>query len=49
MYTQIGLLTQNRIVAKNAILLVENANKKQEQGKTKLAAIKESAGTRLRP
>lgn len=48
-YSQIGLVTLIGLVAKNGILVVEFANKMQEQGMTKLAAIKESAGTRLRP
>ncbi|ABD80380.1 efflux RND transporter permease subunit [Saccharophagus degradans] len=48
-YSQIGLVTLIGLVAKNGILVVEFANKMQEQGLTKLAAIKESAGTRLRP
>ncbi len=48
-YSQVGLVTLIGLVAKNGILLVEFANKLQEKGLTKLAAIRESASTRLRP
>ncbi|HEY7774305.1 MAG TPA: efflux RND transporter permease subunit [Marinagarivorans sp.] len=48
-YSQVGLVTLIGLVAKNGILVVEFANKMQEQGLTKLAAVKESASTRLRP
>ncbi len=48
-YSQVGLVTLIGLVAKNGILVVEFANKMQEHGLTKLAAIKESASTRLRP
>jgi multidrug efflux pump len=37
------------LVAKNGILIVEFANKSQERGSSKLAAVKEAALTRLRP
>lgn len=37
------------LVAKNGILIVEFANKLQEQGKDKLEAIHDAAMTRLRP
>ncbi|MEJ2197789.1 MAG: efflux RND transporter permease subunit [Desulfuromonadales bacterium] len=37
------------LVAKNGILIVEFANKLQEQGKAKLEAVRQSAMTRLRP
>ena len=37
------------LVAKNGILIVEFANKLQEQGQSKLEAVKEAAVTRLRP
>jgi multidrug efflux pump len=36
-------------VAKNGILIVEFANKLQEDGKDKMTAIQEAAMTRLRP
>ncbi len=48
-YSQVGLVTLVGLVAKNGILIVEFANKLQEEGHTKLAAIRESALTRLRP
>ena len=48
-YSQVGLVTLIGLVAKNGILVVEFANKMQEKGLTKLAAVKESASTRLRP
>jgi multidrug efflux pump len=48
-YSQVGLVTLIGLVAKNGILVVEFANKLQEQGLTKLAAVRESAATRLRP
>jgi len=48
-YSQVGLVTLIGLVAKNGILLVEFANKMQEKGLTKLAAVRASAATRLRP
>lgn len=48
-YSQIGLVTLIGLIAKNGILIVEFANKLQEQGEAKLAAIKEASNTRLRP
>ena len=48
-YSQVGLVTLVGLVAKNGILIVEFANVLQEQGKSKLAAVRESALTRLRP
>jgi multidrug efflux pump len=48
-YSQVGLITLVGLVSKNGILIVEFANHLQEQGKEKLAAIIEAAGTRLRP
>ncbi len=48
-YSQVGLVTLIGLVSKNGILVVEFANKLQEQGLSKLAAIRESAATRLRP
>lgn len=48
-YSQVGLVTLIGLVAKNGILVVEFANKLQIQGLEKLAAVKESASTRLRP
>ena len=48
-YSQIGLITLVGLVSKNAILIVEFANKLQESGKNKLESIIEASGTRLRP
>jgi multidrug efflux pump len=48
-YSQVGLVTLVGLVAKNGILIVEFANKLQEQGLTKLDAIRGAASTRLRP
>ncbi len=48
-YSQVGLVTLIGLVSKNGILVVEFANKMQEHGLNKLAAIKEAALTRLRP
>jgi multidrug efflux pump len=48
-YSQVGLVTLVGLVAKNGILIVEFANKLQEQGMTKRSAISEAALTRLRP
>ena len=45
-YSKIGLITLVGLVAKNGILIVEFANKLQEQGIAKLDAIRR--GTRLR-
>ncbi len=48
-YSQVGLITLVGLVAKNGILIVEFANHLQEQGKSKLDAVKEASVTRLRP
>jgi multidrug efflux pump len=48
-YSQIGLITLVGLVSKNGILIVEFANKLQEQGSDKLRAVVEAASTRLRP
>ncbi|MFL5506956.1 MAG: efflux RND transporter permease subunit, partial [Gemmatimonadales bacterium] len=48
-YSQVGLITLVGLIAKNGILIVEFANKLQEQGRAKLEALREAAGTRLRP
>ncbi|MDQ2693817.1 MAG: efflux RND transporter permease subunit, partial [Pseudomonadota bacterium] len=48
-YAQVGLVTLVGLIAKNGILIVEFANKLQEQGRDKLAAVQEAAMTRLRP
>jgi multidrug efflux pump len=48
-YSQVGLITLVGLIAKNGILIVEFANKLQEQGAEKLAALREASLTRLRP
>src|SRR6185436_9704507 len=49
-YTQIGLVTLIGLISKHGILMVEFANKlQQEQNYDKFAAIKEAASVRLRP
>ena len=48
-YSQVGLITLIGLVARNGILVVEFANALQEQGRSKMEAIKEAAATRLRP
>jgi multidrug efflux pump len=48
-YSQVGLITLVGLVSKNGILIVEFANHLQESGKSKIAAVIEASGTRLRP
>jgi len=48
-YSQVGLVTLVGLVAKNGILIVEFANKLQEEGRSKVDAVREAAVTRLRP
>ncbi len=48
-YSQVGLVTLVGLVSKNGILIVEFANKLQQQGRSKREAVLESAMTRLRP
>ncbi len=48
-YSQVGLVTLVGLVSKNGILVVEFANKLQEQGYAKREAVYEAALTRLRP
>jgi multidrug efflux pump len=48
-YAQVGLVTLVGLIAKNGILIVEFANKLQEQGKAKHDAVRLAAMTRLRP
>jgi len=48
-YSQVGMVTLIGLVAKNGILVVEFAKTMQQRGLTKIAAIRESSSTRLRP
>jgi multidrug efflux pump len=48
-YSQVGLVTLMGLIARNGILVVEFANKLQEQGRSKLEAIREASVLRLRP
>lgn len=48
-YTQVGLVTLIGVISKHGILVVEFANKLQEQGLSKREAIEHAAGIRLRP
>jgi multidrug efflux pump len=48
-YSQVGLITLVGLVSKNGILIVEFANHVQEKGLSKVEAVIEAAGTRLRP
>jgi len=48
-YSQVGMVTLVGLVSKNGILIVEFANRLQEQGHSKLDAVHEASLTRLRP
>jgi len=48
-YSQIGLITLVGLITKHGILIVEFSNQLQEQGRTKVDAVIEAAGLRLRP
>lgn len=48
-YSQVGLVTLVGLIAKNGILIVEFANRRQEEGLSKLEAVREAARVRLRP
>lgn len=48
-YSQIGLIALVGLISKHGIMMVEFANQLQELGRTKRAAIIESASIRLRP
>jgi multidrug efflux pump len=48
-YTEVGLVTLMGLISKHGILIVEVANKEQETGKSKLAAILAATSARLRP
>lgn len=48
-FSQIGMIMLIGLVAKNGILIVEFANQKQENGESKMDAIKSASLLRLRP
>jgi multidrug efflux pump len=48
-YTQVGLVTLIGVITKHGILIVEFANRLQEEGMGKRDAIEEAASVRLRP
>ncbi len=48
-YTQVGLVTLIGVISKHGILIVEFANKMQEEGMGKREAIEHAAAVRLRP
>jgi hydrophobe/amphiphile efflux-1 (HAE1) family protein len=48
-FTQIGLIVLVGLACKNAILIVEFARAKQEEGLDRLAAVREACRLRLRP
>lgn len=48
-YSQVGLVTLVGLIAKNGILIVDFANRLQEEGRSKLEAVREAAAERLRP
>ena len=48
-FSQIGIIMLIGLVAKNGILIVEFANLKQEEGESKMEAIKNASLQRLRP
>ncbi|CAN5637749.1 efflux RND transporter permease subunit [soil metagenome] len=48
-YSQIGIVTLVGLIAKHGILIVEFANQLQQAGRSKFAAVVESASLRLRP
>lgn len=48
-YTKVGIVTLMGLVSKHGILMVEFANRLQEQGASKREAIEQACGIRLRP
>jgi len=48
-YTQVGMVTLMGLISKHGILMVQFANELQLAGKSKLDAIIEASGVRLRP
>ncbi len=49
LYSQIGLLTLIGLTAKNAILIVDFANRLRDQGLSRVEAVRQAAVERLRP
>ncbi len=48
-YSQVGLVTLVGLITRNGILVVEFANRLQEQGRSKIEAVRQAAEIRLRP
>jgi multidrug efflux pump len=48
-YTQVGLLTLVGLIAKHGILIVDFANRLEQEGKDRFEAVAEAATMRLRP
>ena len=48
-YSQVGLVTLVGLISKNGILIVEFANKLQQEGLSKIRAVAEASRVRLRP
>ena len=48
-YTEVGFITLVGLISKHGILIVQFANRLQEEGKTKREAIDHAAAVRLRP
>ena len=48
-FSQIGLVTLVGLITKHGILIVEFANQLQEKGRSRIEAVIEAAGLRLRP
>ena len=48
-YSQIGLVTLIGLITKHGILIVDFANRMQEEGRSRMEAIVEGATLRLRP
>jgi multidrug efflux pump len=48
-YSQVGLVTLMGLISKHGILIVQFANEQQRAGRSKLEAVIEASGVRLRP